>query len=325
MANLKKIAGFDVSKSFFDVCILRDGKEQSLRFNYDPEGLSSLITALGEDMYCLMEATGPYHVRLAFHLYQHGYKVSVINPLSIKRFSQMMMTRAKTDKADAKVIAAYGELKEWDLWQPPAAHVIKLQQLNAMEQMLQKHHTATCNQLEAFEATGNIDKEIKKIMLKELSNLKKQLDRVTKQIDAIVELHYKHMFENITSIPGLGKKAATMLITITDGFRKFENYKQISAYLGLSPRIYQSGTSVKGKSRICKMGAGKMRAVLYMCTWSAKTCNKACKELYERIIAKGKAKRLALIAVANKLIKQAFAIATNNTVYQPNYSKNICF
>ncbi len=65
--------------------------------------------------------------------------------------------------------------------------------------------------------------------------------------------------------------------------------------------------------------------MLYICSWSAKRCNKACRELYERLIAKGKAKKLALIAVANKLLKQAFAIAKQQTKYQENYLNIICF
>ena len=106
-----------------------------------------------------------------------------------------------------------------------------------------------------------------------------------------------------------------MLIVLTGAFTKFSNAKQLSSYFGLSPRIFESGTSVKGKARITKMGMSKIRAMLYVCAWSAKRCNTACKELYDRLVAKGKSKRLALIAVANKLLKQAFAIATKKEYY----------
>jgi transposase len=69
----------------------------------------------------------------------------------------------------------------------------------------------------------------------------------------------------------------------------------------------------------------RIRALLYVCAWSAKRCNLACRELYERLVAKGKSKKLALIAVANKLIKLAFAIAVKNIPYDENIAKNICF
>ena len=84
---------------------------------------------------------------------------------------------------------------------------------------------------------------------------------------------------------------------------RFTDYRKLSSYIGICPRLFESGSSVKGKTRICKMGMSRIRAMLYMCSWSAKRCNKTCRELYERLIAKGKAKKQALIAVANKLLK----------------------
>jgi transposase len=123
------------------------------------------------------------------------------------------------------------------------------------------------------------------------------------------------MYDQLQSIPGLGRKTALFLIVITGGFRKFENHKQLASYIGISPRIFESGTSVKGRAKICKMGMSKIRAMLYVCAWSAKKCNKACKELYDRLVENGKSKKLAFIAVVNKLIKQAFAIATKKEYY----------
>ena len=123
----------------------------------------------------------------------------------------------------------------------------------------------------------------------------------------------------------MGKQTAMTLIVLSGGFDKFDDYRKLSSYIGICPRIFESGTSVKGKARICKMGMSRIRAMLYICSWSASRCNKACRDLYQRLLAKGKAKKLALIAVANKLLKQAFAIAKQQTKYQENYSNYICF
>lgn len=141
----------------------------------------------------------------------------------------------------------------------------------------------------------------------------------------IVEINYTQMLSNLKSIPGIGNQTAMMLILISGGFDRFDDYRKLSSYIGICPRIFESGSSVKGKARLCKMGMSGIRALLYVCSWSAKRCNKACRELYERLIAKGKAKKLALIAVANKLLKQAFAIAKTQSTYQENYSLNTCF
>lgn len=112
-----------------------------------------------------------------------------------------------------------------------------------------------------------------------------------------------------------------MLIIFTQGFRYTESHRQLISFAGLSPKEYSSGTSINGKSTICKKGGKPIRNVLYMCAMSAIKTNTACKALYEeRLRAKGKSGKLALIAVCNKLLKQVFAVVKNNTLYQPNYN-----
>lgn len=324
MTNVNSFAGFDVSKQFFDVCIVVNGKEQSARFNYDNKGLASLVRQLPQAAHCVMEATGPYYLQLACYLHKHGFKVSVVNPLVIKRFSQMRLLRAKTDKADAKMIAAYAMTERPPLWQPPTRYIIKLRQMEALLHQLEKQRSALLCQDEAFTSSSMLDKEVKQLLKSVLTDLQKRIKRIEDRMEVIVKECYEHEFGSLQSIPGIGKKTALVLIVLTDCFKKFDNHKQVSAYIGISPRIIESGTSVKGKARICKMGMSRLRALLYLCAWSAKRCNKACKELYDRLVAKGKSKRLALIAVANKLVKQAFAIIRNKSVYQQEYSKIIC-
>jgi transposase len=109
------------------------------------------------------------------------------------------------------------------------------------------------------------------------------------------------------------------MIVISDGFKKFESAKQFTCFVGLSPVEKRSGSSVRGRSGISKKGNGKLRNLLFLCSFNACKSNKACNELYERILAKGKCKKLALIAVANKLLKQAFAIARSGLIYDQNF------
>src|ERR671932_1927390 len=113
---------------------------------YD-KGLKALIQWLPQGVLCVMEATGPYYLKLACYLQEHQIAVSVVNPLVIKRFSQMRLLRAKTDKADAKLIARYALSEQPPLWQPPAPYQVELQQLQALLQQLQKQQTALTNQL----------------------------------------------------------------------------------------------------------------------------------------------------------------------------------
>ena len=124
----------------------------------------------------------------------------------------------------------------------------------------------------------------------------------------------------LSSIPGIGKKTAGMLLLFAGGFRNMNNYRQLIAKAGLSPREYTSGSSIRGKVRITKMGGSLIRSKLFMCSFSAKQSNAACKALYERLVAKGKNGKVALIAVCNKLLKQAFAIVKSGIPYRPDFA-----
>ena len=117
------------------------------------------------------------------------------------------------------------------------------------------------------------------------------------------------------TIPSIGAKTALELIIVTDGFTRFEDVKQLGAYIGVSPTTLRSGSSVKGKGSIAKLGQGRMRQLLYLCTWTAKSCNPACKKLHQRLKAQGKPAKVINIALAHKLLRQAHAVATKNVSF----------
>ncbi|MDF7815378.1 transposase [Hymenobacter sp. YC55] len=127
----------------------------------------------------------------------------------------------------------------------------------------------------------------------------------------------------LCSIPGIGRKTAGILLLFAGGFHRFDNYRQLIALAGLSPREHSSGPSIRGKVRITKMGGGLIRGKFFMCSFAAKKRNKACQALYDRLVAKGKNKKLALIAVCNKLLKQAFAIVKLGQPYQADFSSKL--
>ena len=169
--------------------------------------------------------------------------------------------------------------------------------------------------MHSMEASVTLTDALKKDIQAELDIYNSRISVREKEIKNLIAEHYKEISENLRSIPGIGPRSVALLIVLTDGFRKFESYKQVISYFGLAPQIYESGSSVKGKNHICKMGMGAVRKVLYMAATSAIRCNKACKELYERLRAKGKPYKVALIAAVNKLVKQAFAIAKSGKPY----------
>jgi transposase len=325
MQNSINYIGVDISKLFFDVALTEGEGYRYYRFDNNQAGFSALLKVLPLESLVVMEASGPYYLRLATYLSEKEVAVSVINPLVIRRFCQMRMSRTKTDKKDARMIAEYGRAEKPALWQPPQEHLIALQQLEALLANLHKEYTAVSNQLESFTSSGILDKGLEALIKEELQHKQELIDKLTLAMEELAKKHYSTMLADLESIPGLGRKTAMMLIVISGGFCRFSNYRKLSSYIGLCPRIFESGISVKGKARICKMGMSRIRALLYICSWSAKRYNKACYQLYQRLLAKGKAKKVALIAVANKLLKQAFAIATRHTMYNENYLTKTCF
>lgn len=325
MTKLNTFAGIDVSRDFFDVHVIHRQSNQvrTRRFANDAAGFSQLQQWLDAPAHCTMEVTGPYYLALAVHLHQNGFAVSVVNPLVIKHYAKMKLCRTKTDRGDAALLARYTLEQHPVLWTPPEAHLTILQQLLALEAQLIKHHSALLNQREAFRHCPLLDAAVEQLVEQSLSAAEHQLQAVRSRMQQTVAAHYAALLENLSTIPGLGPKTLLVLIVLTGGFSRFASAKALCSYVGLSPRLYDSGKT-KGYAPISKMGMGRVRALLYVCAWSAVRCNRTCKELYQRLLAKGKAKKVALIAVANKLLKQAFAIAVSGTPYQQEYKKNIC-
>lgn len=313
------ITGIDCSKDSLDFSVISEEKTMHRgKVANDKRGFKALLKYV-KDSHVVMEATGPYSVPLALFLVENKVDVSVVNPLMIRRFSQMRMSRAKTDRKDALLIAHYGRTEKPDLWRPPSALTFQLQQLEAYLEMVKKMRVMSVNQLHAFKSSGVLLKEFEKELHEQIEGFEHKIKEQEKKINRLINKEYSGLMANLTSIPGIGDRCATLMIINTRGFQDFQSHKQVIAYFGLSPRIFESGTSVKGKAKICKMGMSQIRKVLYMGALSAIRYNKACKELYDRLRAKGKPFRLALIAAVNKLIKQIFAIAKSNQPYRADY------
>jgi len=170
-----------------------------------------------------------------------------------------------------------------------------------------------------------ITKDLTSTLKSIIKFLKAKSNKLEQQIADKAEQHYKSTLERLKSIPEIGTKTAIMLTVITNDFDKFENHKQLIAYVGFNPRLYQSGTSVRAKGHICKMGKSQIRKLLYLCSWAAKRCNPDCIKMYNRLKEKGKPERVIKVALANKLLKQAFSIVKNQTYYSENFLEKACF
>ncbi len=306
-----KYTGIDLSKATFDSSITTEKGVISSKFSNDEAGFTQLLKLLPADAQVVLEASGPYYYRLAFFLHQHQVRVSVVNPLVIRRFCQMRLTRTKTDKKDAAMIREYGISEKPDLWQPDAPMITKLKQLNAALDLLEKHLSAANNQLASFKEMPDADSYLLGQLEQAIDQNKQVRDKLEKEMEKVVQQHYQPSYQALRSIPGIGPKSAAMLIAITGNFTKFTDYRQLVAYVGLNPSIFESGTSVKSKGHISKMGTARLRKLLYLCAWSAKRCNELCKIMYERLRVKAKPEKVIKVTIASKLLRQAFAVGKN--------------
>ena len=316
MNKYKEIYGIDISKDVFDVYGSETGHNQ---FKNDEQGFKSFLKHLPEGSIVVMEATGYYHYRLAQFLYKSGVSVSVVNPLSVKRFIQMKLAKVKTDKSDAKAICEYGMVNEVPLYTALTDVQSECLQLFRLLDNYLKKRTQTKNKKHGEEVLGIPSKYVYKSLQRDLKHLDKEIKGIEARLLELVKQDQQAQLTLLKSIPGMGVKTALFLIVVTDGFKKFETASQLCSYVGITPTIRESGSSVRGRSRISKVGNKKLRNLLFLCSFSACKHNKACREIYERIVAKGKSKKLALIAVSNKLLKQAFAIAKSGRPYDENF------
>jgi transposase len=320
---MKLSIGIDVSKKKLDISVFNGSRHICSSVSNSISGILALHSHISKEKYSelmiTMEATGTYYLKAAKKLYELGYEVSVMNPLIIKRFSEMKMLRAKTDTVDSKTIAEYGFYHEPKLYKPKNKEMeLVLHLLKALEDInILKNETV--NRVEALKQNPDTSDEVFDIyrsLLKEYGFKIKEIEKRIKEL-----MKDNEIYKRMKTIPGVGDRIASAFVSVFDNFKDFDNAKQAASFIGVNPSPYQSGTSVNGKGSISKKGNGYLRKLLYMGALSASKHNKSCRELYERLLLKGKDKTLALIAVANKLVRQIFAIVKYNRVYCENYQK----
>jgi transposase len=316
MNEVREFIGIDISKLTFDVYSSEIGAKQ---FSNDESGFKELLALVDDENCCVMEATGAYHHRLAEFLFDKGIRVSVTSGLAIKRFGQMKFKRNKNDKADAELIWSFAQDQGVVLWEPNPAYLEECKSLQSLVSLYLKQNTQLKNKPEYLNSRGFSKGRVSRSLKLQLKRIQNEIIRLESEMEEIIKTHDQELLTCLKSIPGMGKKTAMFLIISTNRMSGFENAKQLVSSLGLAPSERTSGTSIRGKSRISRAGNPKLRSMMFLCSFTAYKHNGPCKALYDRLVAKGKTPKLALIAVANKLLKQAFAIANSRIPFDPEY------
>ncbi len=326
MKESKIILGCDLSKDKIDIASIDKRSRKTLSEKTETnnlKGFKNIIkpysSTLGE-LHIIVEATGNYHIKFTDYLEKANIKFSIVNPLRIKRFAQMKMLRLKTDKADAMIIAQYGVEQTPEAHKPLTTAQKELKALGTVRNHLIKQRTMTKNLLHSHNLLTDTTKESISAIKSTLKTFNVEIKKLDDKIEALIKEHYNDTYSKLLSIKGIGPKTASGTIAYLGDLNNFESHKQMASFIGITPAIRQSGKSLNKTSGITKQGNANLRTLFYLAALSASRSNSACIELYNRLILKGKQKKTALIAVANKLIKQLFAIIKFNRTFINNYN-----
>lgn len=315
---MKPILGIDVAKIKLD-CALRlpDGKFRSKVVDNTPHGFEIVSAWLAKhnlvDLHVCMEATGTYWEAVAEFLADAGYAVSVVNPAQIKAFSTASRVRTKTDKVDARLIAEFCFSQRPEPWQAPTPALRGLRALVARREALDAMRTQEKNRLLVARESVRTGIEA------HLDYLEKAIDEVDtairRKIDDDPDLKGQGVL--LDSVPGLGEKTIPVLLSYYGGSLRFDNARQAAAFAGLDPRQHESGSSVKGKPRLSKVGHALLRKALYMPAMVATTKTAWGRAFRDRLAAAGKPPMVILGAMMRKLVHVAFGVLKSGTPFNP--------
>src|ERR1700733_4183462 len=271
----------------------------------------------------VMEATGVYHEKLAYYLSDQGQEVSIVLPNKISNYFRTLEVKTITDKTASQAICRFGLERKLEVWQKPKKIFKDLKQLTRERDQLIDDRTALKNQLhaekaEAFPNDSSIKRVIKRIQL----NDKQELE-IKAEIAAIVkqDLELVEKINTITTIPGVGKLTAVIVLAETNGFELIKSKKQLVSYSGLDVRLKDSGTSVKGKPKISKKGNRHLRKAMHMPALSAMRFNEHHKAVFVRLVSKHGIKMKAAVAVQRKILELIYTIYKTDKDYDKDYLK----
>lgn len=321
--NFIEVIGIDVSKKTIDACIHVSGR--SKEFKNTRRGLHEFLNWSKrhvEDINAVLfvfEHTGMYSYLITTFLDAKGCRYFVAPALEIKR--SMGIVRGKDDKVDAKRIALYGfRLK--DELVPSKKHNRSISQLKSLMSLKAK----LIKQRAAYKGTLKEQKRIYKakdfktifdVQQRMICYLTKQIKAIESQIIEIIkkEDELEHNLNLIVSIKGIGLQMGTTMLIATENFKKFDTWRKFASYCGVAPFAYQSGTSVKGRTKVSQLANKKIKALVHMCAITAIQHNPEMKQYYERRIAAGKSKMSTINIIRNKLIARIFSVIKRQTPY----------
>lgn len=327
--NAKKIVvGIDVSAKTLDCALKSDPSLAGLtvkpKLSNTAAGHRSLVAQLTKlttkgSLQVVMEATGTLHLALHRALHAAGIGVVVAQPRSVAYFAKMKQQANKTDKLDAYLLARYGYEQDLSESAPRSSVQHHLAQLTTTIAGLIQDRSRENNRLWSLEQDPLSEPTCRKSLKRTITHLNREIERLERRQQELITQEYDTLFTLLKSIKGIGARTATALIAYLGDFSDIDSPRKLIGYVGTNPIHQQTGTSMNRPARISKQGNARLRSLLYLCSLTAHKYNSACVDLFERLLARGKTKKQALIAVVNKLLRQVWAVATHQTTYDDAY------
>ena len=282
-----------------------------------------LLPLLGKASDCLvvMEATGTYWMQMALYLYEAGLTVSVINPIRSRYFARMLLQKAKTDAVDARLLAHLAIVMQPDGWTPPPSIYYELQQRLAYRDDLIAMRLQESNRLHALHHQAKIISSIQERLERHIQALSESIQALDQEIEALLasENEWAQSAAYLQSIPGIGANTAAWILTATLNFAACRSPEEAVAFAGLAPYARQSGTSLHSKRSIGHGGHERLRRAMYLAAVPSVRFNPIIQAFYQQLVARGKAKKLALCAAARKLLHLAWTLVTKKRFFNPKY------
>lgn len=318
------VLGIDVSKQKLAVATLSNGKNKTKTITNNQAGFDTLwqwlqrFNSLPEHV-CL-EATGAYGEAVATFLYDQGLVVSIVNPARIKGFAQSEGLRTKTDKVDAKLIALFcqSKLRTLQQWHPAPFEQRELRDLTRRLEALKAMR---------IQESNRFDDKLSEVVVSTLTEHIRYLDKQILQLEQKIKDHIdrhpdlRQKSDLLSTIPGIAEITGANLLSELN-FDQFSNARQAAAYAGLTPSNHDSGTSVKGRPKLSKIGSRRLRKMLFMPAMAAIRYNPILSEFANKLRQKGKKGKVIVAAVMRKMIHIAFGILKSGQPFNPQHRAN---
>lgn len=314
--------GIDIAKRKFDVALARpDGKVRVKACPNTPAGYTELVAWIARQhpgaVHVCLEATGPYGEPVAEALADAGYTVSVVNPAMIEAYARSRLTRTKTDRVDARLIAQFCATQQPPPWVPLPREVRTLQAVVRRLDALEGMRTQERNRLVAEPADAVIRASIQHVidlLEDEMATLRA---RIHDHLDQHPDLRAQR--DLLTSIPGIGEATAAVLLAEFGPLTRFRQAPACAAFAGLVPRLGESGTSVRRKPVLSKLGVPALRKALFYPAMVALRHNPIIAAFGQRLRATGKHKMVVIAAAMRKLTHLAFGVIKTGQPFNPDH------